>query len=69
MTNDIDIYRAANEFIKRYGRDTTVQASMMADEMMARGSMEGRAMGLFLSTRSIVPPIVAHYLIDVWHFV
>ena len=26
-------------------------------------------MGLFLTTRSIVPPIVAHYLADVWHFV
>ena len=25
-------------------------------------------MGLFLTTRSIVPPIVAHFLIDLWHF-
>ena len=46
MTDDIDIYRAANEYIKRYGNDATVQASMKADEMLERGSMEGRSMWL-----------------------
>ena len=46
MTEDIDIYRAANEFIKRYGNDVTVQASMKADEMLERGSMVGRSMWL-----------------------
>ena len=46
MTDDIDIYRAANEYIKRYGNDATVLASMKADEMLERGSMEGRSMWL-----------------------
>lgn len=43
MTDDIDIYRAANEFIKRYGKDAVIQACMKADEMLDKGSMEGRA--------------------------
>jgi hypothetical protein len=46
MTDDIDIYRAANEFIMRYGDDADTQANMMADKMMARGGMEARAMWL-----------------------
>lgn len=46
MTDDIDIYRTANEFIKRYGDNADTQASMMADKMMARGGMEARAMWL-----------------------
>ncbi len=43
MTDDIDIYRAANEFIKRFGKDATIQACMKADEMLERGSMDGRS--------------------------
>ena len=43
MTDDIDVYRAANEFMKRYGKDATIQACMKADEMLERGSMDGRA--------------------------
>ena len=46
MTDDIDIYRAANEFIKRYGKDAGVHACMKADEMLDRGSMEGRSVWL-----------------------
>jgi len=46
MTDDIDIYRAAHEYIKQYGDDADIQASMMADKMLERGSMEGRALWL-----------------------
>ena len=41
MTNSDDIYRAANEYIKQYGDDADIQASMMADKMLERGSMDG----------------------------
>ena len=46
MTDETDIYRAAHEYIKQYGDDADIQASMMADKMLERGSMEGRALWL-----------------------
>ncbi|MDB4173144.1 hypothetical protein N9748_00835 [bacterium] len=46
MTDETVIYRAAHEYIKQYGDDMDIQASMMADKMMARGGMEARAMWL-----------------------
>jgi hypothetical protein len=40
MTDDIDIYRAAHEYIKQYGDGADIQASMMADKLLERGGME-----------------------------
>ncbi len=48
MPDDIDIYRAANELIKRYGKDAVIKASMKADKMLERGSMEGRSTWLLI---------------------
>ncbi len=46
MTSNFDIYRAANEFIKRHGEDAPIHAAMRADELMEAGDMEGQAVWL-----------------------
>lgn len=43
MTNDIDIYRAANELIKQFGDMASIEAALRADEMLEKGDMEGLA--------------------------
>ena len=43
MTSDLDIYRAANLLIKRYGEDAPIHAAMSADAMMAKGDLDGFA--------------------------
>ncbi len=43
MTSDLDIYRSANELIKRYGDAADIEAAMRADERLAAGDMEGEA--------------------------
>ena len=46
MTSDIDIYRSANELIKQFGDAADIEAAMRADECLAAGDMEGRAVWL-----------------------
>ncbi len=46
MIAAIDIYRAANEFIKRHGEDAPLPAAMRAGEPMETGDMDGRAVWL-----------------------
>ncbi len=46
MTSDIDIYRSANELIKKHGDAADIEAAMRADELMEAGDMEGRAVWL-----------------------
>ncbi len=46
MTSDLDIYRSANELIKRYGDAADIEAAMRADELMEAGDMDGRAVWL-----------------------
>ncbi len=46
MTSNFDIYRAANEFIKRHGEDAPLHAAMHADELMEASDMDGRAVWL-----------------------
>ncbi len=46
MTSDLDTYRAANELIKQYGDAADIEAAMRADECLAAGDMEGRAVWL-----------------------
>ena len=43
MVDDLDIWRAANLLIKRYGSDAAVQAAMRADELQADGDSDGYA--------------------------
>ncbi len=46
MTSDIDIYRSANELIKRHGDDAPIEAAIRADELAEDGDLEGRAVWL-----------------------
>ncbi len=43
MITDIDIYGAANEFIKQHGEDAPLHAAMRAGKLMETGDMDGRA--------------------------
>ncbi len=43
MLSDLGIYRAAQATISRYGDDAVLHAAQRADELMAEGDMEGRA--------------------------
>jgi hypothetical protein len=42
MITDLDIYRAANLLIDRYGDDALTEAAQMIDRMLAEGDSEGR---------------------------
>ncbi len=46
MTSDIDIYRSANELIKRHGDDAPIEAAKRADELAEDGDLEGPAVWL-----------------------
>ncbi len=46
MTSDLDIYRAANELIKQHGDAADFEAAMRADQCLAAGDMDGRAVWL-----------------------
>ncbi len=43
MTSDLEIWRAAQATISRYGDDAALHAAQRADELMAEGDMECRA--------------------------
>ena len=43
MTSDLDIHRAANLLIERYGEDASTHAAMSADAMMEKGDLDGYA--------------------------
>ncbi len=57
MTSDLDIYRSANVLVKQHGQDAPIQAAMRADNMIAKGDLDGytvwkrilRAVGELLS--------------------
>jgi|SaaInlStandDraft_6_1057023.scaffolds.fasta_scaffold163829_2 hypothetical protein len=46
LTSSLDIYRTANLLIKQHGEEASIQATMKADEMLAQGSLDGRALWL-----------------------
>ena len=46
MTSDLDTYRSANELIKQHGEAADIEAAMRADERLAAGDMDGRAVWL-----------------------
>ena len=43
MIPDVDIYRSANLLMKRYGPDAPIHAAMRADNMIAKGDLDGFA--------------------------
>ena len=43
MISDIDIWRAAQLLVKRYGTDAALQAGMRADRLLAAGDVDGAA--------------------------
>ena len=43
MTDDVDIYRAAQVLIDQHGDEAAIHAAMRADELMEAGDMEGAA--------------------------
>jgi triphosphoribosyl-dephospho-CoA synthetase len=40
---DLDIWRAAQLMVKRYGEDAAIQAGMRADDLLAEGDVDGAA--------------------------
>jgi hypothetical protein len=43
MPLDIDIYRSANLLTREHGANAAIQAAMRADDMLARGDLDGMA--------------------------
>ena len=50
MLPDIDIWRAANQWIKQHGTDAAAQAVTMADKLAAEGDEEGQRTWLGIIT-------------------
>ena len=46
MTADLDIWRTAKLYIEQYEDDAATFAAVRADELMAAGDMDGRAVWL-----------------------
>lgn len=42
MISDLDLWRAADILVKRYGADTPIIAARRVDEMLAAGDIEGQ---------------------------
>lgn len=42
MTEEIDIWRAADLLVKRHGDDAAMVAAQRADELLARGDIDGQ---------------------------
>jgi hypothetical protein len=43
MVSDLDIWRAANLLIQRYGADAAIEAAKRVDQMLERGDLDGNA--------------------------
>lgn len=50
MLPDIDIWRAANQYVKQHGEDAAIQAAMMADKLAERGDYAGQKTWLRIIT-------------------
>ena len=44
MITNLDIYRSASVLLNRYGDGASLHAASRADEMLAAGNMDGRAL-------------------------
>jgi hypothetical protein len=43
MTEEIDIWRAADLLVKRHGADAAIVAAQRADELLAQGDLDGQS--------------------------
>ena len=43
MTSDLDIFRTAKLLVDQHGEDAPIHAAMRADELMAKGDLDGQA--------------------------
>ena len=43
MISDLEIYRAANHLVKRYGEDAGIKAAQRIDAMIEAGNLDGCA--------------------------
>ena len=46
MPDSLDVYRSANLLIVEHGETAVLEAAMRADEMLAKGDLNGRAVWL-----------------------
>jgi len=46
LISQADIYRTAHLLIKQHGEEASIHASMKADEMLAQGNLDGKAVWL-----------------------
>ena len=42
MCSDLEIYRAANQLVKRYGEDAGIEAAMRVDAMIEASDIDGQ---------------------------
>ncbi len=42
IISDLDLWRAANVMVKRYGTGATIEAAMRADEFLDQGNLDGQ---------------------------
>ncbi len=42
MCSDLEVYRAANQLVKRYGEDAEIEAAKRLDAMLEAGDIEGQ---------------------------
>ena len=42
MTEEIDIWRSAKLLVEGHGKEATVHAAMRADELLAKGDIDGQ---------------------------
>ncbi len=42
MISDLDLWRAAQVMVKRYGKDAATEATMRADEFLDQGNLVGK---------------------------
>lgn len=41
--SDLDVHRSAGVLIREHGNDAPIRAAMMADKMLDKGDLDGRA--------------------------
>ncbi len=46
MISDLDIYRTAKLLVDKHGAEAPIHAAMMADALLEKGDMDGRAVRL-----------------------
>ena len=58
MISDLDVYRTATLIVKQHDDEAPIHAAMLADELMAAGDMEGRAVWLRVLDAVKVPLVM-----------